>query len=681
MAEMVPPSKKIKVAQTDSDTPRPRGIDASVGIIGKTLGSPLQETHVEKSQQEQSSSTSILQNMASSLASESPDTVTPLVFQSDTHDVEPVLNNDQPNPIGIQGNPQAVKANSADHLPMSPPNRKAARAARQKTLQEKVPGVLAASRRLQSALTILDSAPPPDPPQQSTLTPLGIGVLAMNGVRLRAALRVCANFAVNMNRKSENKDFLDGRMLPGTSAADNLVTGVNIQEKSPGNDGLVCGTKNTPDILMIDADDGIPNVKSMTDTDENAQKDANRADSYSEDDSADAGPLNSPPHVVSLSTELSNSTVVAQGTTVEHLKGKKQAARATMSATDFNKNTREPIEYGSGAIENSPAIADYSLQPASIFARDEQMAGDMVAGTDCRNAAARHSIAPVLGGEEASDPKAEKESTPPGKIWPIFLVPDPMKMPGTFTSAICRQRNFHASPILTMTLRGMSSSIESPTTQSSRILLHFEVGLDRVEALCTGEFRIDDGSYWEENIREKRLRKLAEAKACIQDPGKVVEQNSIKKGEGEGWWIFFGVRFQQTGKDKRKGKGGKWACFGAPMKACLPVTSDGEVAMFGGGCDDEGNDVPAYAAKVRRLETRFSTGGISCMDLWQNADEWGGGVWAKVKHAMANNSLLVSSLYAAEEIITAKMRRAGMTEANGPNASKYRNDTKESVTQ
>lgn len=246
-------------------------------------------------------------------------------------------------------------------------------------------------------------------------------------------------------------------------------------------------------------------------------------------------------------------------------------------------------------------------------------------------------------------------------------------MLGTFTSAICHQQDFHVAPLLTLTLRETTPVVEHAATQRGGILLHFEVGLDDVESLCQGTFTIDDSSYWKENsCEQQRLQKPAKAKTDTQAQAQGVEQYQIKKGHGQGCWVFFGVRFQRTEKDKRKGKRGRWACFGIPLQSCSPVTSNTEVAMYGGGCDSEGISVPRYMAEVQRLESRVSIGGIACMDLWQNADEWKGEAWSQVKQVIANNSLVVSSLRATEKFVTAQMRRAGMTEANGPNASKYK---------
>lgn len=66
-------------------------------------------------------------------------------------------------PQGFQRESKGIHGEPQDHLGMSPPKPKAARAARQKALQDKMPDVLAASRCLQSVLGIFDSDPRPNP--------------------------------------------------------------------------------------------------------------------------------------------------------------------------------------------------------------------------------------------------------------------------------------------------------------------------------------------------------------------------------------------------------------------------------------------------------------------------------------------------------------------------------------
>ena len=277
--------------------------------------------------------------------------------------------------------------------------------------------------------------------------------------------------------------------------------------------------------------------------------------------------------------------------------------------------------------------------------------------------------ATTVSGENKSIMHTEKENQGPSTIWPKISVLYPMDTPGTFTNAICHQQNFDVRPLLALTLRETTPLIEYSATPRGRILLHFEVGLDNVEALCQGTFTIDDSSHWKENLRKQpSLRKPANAKEDIQAESQGMEQQQIEDGYGNERWVFFGVRFQQTGKDKRKGKGAKWACFGVPVRSCSSHTGNNEAATIGGGCDSEGISVPQYSTTVRRLESRISKGGIACMDLWQNAGEWRGRVWSQVEQAMANNSLVVSSLHAIEESATAPRQRAGEAAANGPTA-------------
>ena len=66
-------------------------------------------------------------------------------------------------PIAESPKPYGVQSEPLSHLAMSLSNHEAARAARQKALDDKMPDVLAASRRLQSALGISHSTPGQSP--------------------------------------------------------------------------------------------------------------------------------------------------------------------------------------------------------------------------------------------------------------------------------------------------------------------------------------------------------------------------------------------------------------------------------------------------------------------------------------------------------------------------------------
>ena len=559
-------------------------------------------------------------------------------------------------PAAESPEPYDTKSEGSNRPAMSLSNPGAARVARQKAINEKMPDILAVSRRLHSALDISDSVSRQNSLMPFTFPQIRVGPVLMNGVRLRASLRMCTNFAVDMNRKSENHDFLDRRILSESSTTTDPAIVSNTRMTGVHDQGLNHGIKDNSDTVMTNMKNKVSIFDLAAAPEHGSPNDSEKAHRS----------INDPQAVLQIDP-------VGPGCGEANEVSNKFASNASSQLSAASSNTTVTA----AIVIKHPEIQALSSSSAKSAAKisspaEKTVATGAVKSTDLEKPIMSAVTATTVSVENESTAQVDKENPRPGKIWPQFSVPDPMKMPGTFTSAICHQQDFNVAPLLTLTLREITPVVECSATQRSQILLHFEVGLDNVEALCQGTFTIDDSSYWQENLQKHQsLRKQANAKANIQAQSKEVEQYQIRKGHGQGCWVFFGVRFRQTGKDKRKGKGGKWACFGVPLQSCSPVASNTEVATYGGGCDGEGISVPQYLAKVRRLESRVSTGGIACIDLWQNADEWGSGVWSKVKQAMAKNSLIVSSLRATEEIVTAQMRRAGMTEANGPNASKY----------
>lgn len=563
-------------------------------------------------------------------------------------------------------------------LPLSP--NAVREAACQKAVLGKMCDVEAASHRLQRVLGIRDADPWPNPPISATLSPLLFGLVPMNGVRLRAALYMCKNFAVDMNRKSESKDFLDKRILfkgGATESAAAITPG--IDEDNLEDQRIKHGKEYTPDTAMTKVENGVPAMIFTTATDDSLRYSDDEDDHFPRTargssqsnhvgemyDQTHGIALRFPPRVSSLPTFVSNNTAVATDLKRKYLEDKASSGNPAKSAkiaihVDENANVVKNAD-----VEDTTAIARTVLNDGTAVSNDGPMGTTTLARANPNSTTTSITANDAANEDRENMRQAGKLSTK--NLRRKFSVPDPVKMPGTFTGAICHQKEFSASPILTLTLMDTPSPPpppkRRPIASGSKFILHFEVGLDGVEALCQGQFTIDQSSHWKDNIHAKRLGKGEKVDAGVQEP------NQIIKGNGEGRWLFFGVRFKQTGKDERKGKGGKWACFGVPTEACSHIASNSELARYGGGFDGQGNIVPPYSAKVQRMQSRFSTGGIACMDLWQGADEWRGGVWAEVKHAMARNGLLVSFLYSAERIEAVEMRREGMVEveANRPN--------------
>ena len=235
-------------------------------------------------------------------------------------------------------------------------------------------------------------------------------------------------------------------------------------------------------------------------------------------------------------------------------------------------------------------------------------------------------------------------------------VPQPENMLDTFTHAICRYPDLEVAPILTMTLRDTTPPILSPTTNRNKMLLHFEVGLDGVDGLCQGRVRIPENLDWKKNIREPRLGRIGILKSGDGSFSAELQREQLERGYGLGWWLFFGVRFALTELERASGKGGKWVCFGFPFEASTWWTGNQETVIVGGGKDAMDQSLPRYKMEAQRFGTRFSTGGTACMDLFDGAEEWKGGVWKDVRKAMAHDSLLVSFLCSDGKVGGSKKR-------------------------
>lgn len=509
--------------------------------------------------------------------------------------------------------------------------------ARKKHLEEKMPVVQAAARRLQSALEIYDADPWPNPPI-SSISKSGICLVKMNGVRVRAALRMCENFAVDKNRYSENADFIDERishlrnekMNKGLDKRPWSKIKIASQER---NDEFIA----TRDMVMIDTSEHRNQGKGSELVDEKALEDSEDIDN----------------------TPKATDSIIEDGDNTPRKVFSKENSKfpprsSSLLASTLNTNA---IPGDSSLCESERTI--FSMK--GVEEVEGKANGKLLIDED---------IGPTYSSSATVKVNKDFEISAPRKAWTNISVPDPIKMPNTFTNAICHQQQLHIRPILTLTLKDTTPAMHLVTSKRNELLLHLEIGLDGVEAMCQGQFTIDESSYWKLNVREKRLGKLGTLKSGVGGHSKRLEEDQIQKGLGQGLWIFFGIRFKQSGKEKRKGKGGKWACFGIPLEACSGISCQSETAVIGGGSDGEGIEVAKTSVKVERMECRFSSGGIACMDLWQGAEEWEGGVWSKIKTAMANNGLAISFLTVMEEIVTNKMRRAGMNEENGPNANK-----------
>lgn len=248
---------------------------------------------------------------------------------------------------------------------------------------------------------------------------------------------------------------------------------------------------------------------------------------------------------------------------------------------------------------------------------------------------------------DKTQPKA-KERHPP--------VPQPEKMPGTLTEAICNYIPLEAKSILTLTLERIDPPVPSPTEQRCILLKHFEVGLDGVEGLCQGTAKIPETSA-DTSERERRVGKLGTFKQGNGGFYRSLRSAQQKDQQyGKGYWYFFGVKFKQIGKERRLRRGGKWLLFGAPIEAVYHLdikrSQENVTVLLGGGLDRAGTAIKPFEANFKRTHTLFSRGGLAPMDIWSGGEDWDDGVFKDIRAAMANNGLRVGFLYGDTQTFT-----------------------------
>ncbi|CAD6567929.1 MAG: hypothetical protein ASARMPREDX12_000844 [Alectoria sarmentosa] len=248
---------------------------------------------------------------------------------------------------------------------------------------------------------------------------------------------------------------------------------------------------------------------------------------------------------------------------------------------------------------------------------------------------------------DETQPKV-KERNPP--------VPQPENMPNTLTEAICNYIPLEAKSILTLTLERVDPPVPSPTDQRCILLKHFEFGLDGVEGLCQGTARIPE-TLEATAEREKRVGKLGTFKQG--DGGFYRSLKSAQQKDqqyGKGYWYFFGIKFKQTGRERKLKRGGKWLLFGAPIEAVYHLdikrSQENVAVLLGGGVDKSGTAIKPFEANFKRTHTLFSRGGLAPMDIWPGGEDWNDGVFKDIRTAMAHNGLRVGFLYADTQTFT-----------------------------
>lgn len=273
----------------------------------------------------------------------------------------------------------------------------------------------------------------------------------------------------------------------------------------------------------------------------------------------------------------------------------------------------------------------------------------------------KHSITSV----EETQPKAKERNRP---------VPQPEKMPNSLTEAICSYIPLEAKSILTLTLERVDPPVISPIDQRCILLKHFEIGLDGIEGLCQGTVRIPETPEMTAE-RERRVGKLGTFKQ--EDGGFYTSLKCAQRKEqqyGKGYWFFFGVKFKQTGKERKLREGGKWLLFGAPIEAIshldIKRSQENVSIMLGGGVDKSGTVINPFKANFKRTHTLFSRGGLAPMDIWPGGEDWDDEVFKDIRAAMANNGLRVGFLYADTQPIT--LRPKGFSAAGNNQEEKKR---------
>ena len=144
------------------------------------------------------------------------------------------------------------------------------------------------------------------------------------------------------------------------------------------------------------------------------------------------------------------------------------------------------------------------------------------------------------------------------------LVPDPQDMPGTLTEALCNWHHLLAKPLLALTLDDVATSIVNPHQPKCILLHHFEVGLDGVEAIVRGYVRIPE-TLERKQQREERLQKLGMRKSGDGGFSGALKKAQQDKGYGQGLWVFYGIRFKQTSREKELWEAGKMALSWCPQ--------------------------------------------------------------------------------------------------------------------
>ena len=313
---------------------------------------------------------------------------------------------------------------------------------------------------------------------------------------------------------------------------------------------------------------------------------------------------------------------------VKHLEGKNHVVRRLHSKQQSSTNQQECIYYGSKPI--APEEDDQTYDVGENFTSDRT--------TRLSTTTHPASRLPVILRDV--DRLALKEAGS-GRIIPYF--PDPENMPGSFTNALCQLTQFVVQPCISLTLTDEEESQHDAKQSMSKMLHHFEIGLDGVEGIIRGQVAIPASREWTQ-MADQRLNPLH---SIIQGVNRQ-HARSAASPDLEGYtrpvWVFFGIKFKQSGKEKKKGSG-RWVCFGAPAESfrrCDGGDVQHRVIPLGLQCPEEQPFI--RRAHVSRLSVRMSAGGPGCMDLYKGAEDYADGLWEMVQQKMGRVDLGVTVL-------------------------------------
>ena len=457
-----------------------------------------------------------------------------------------------------------------------------------------LPYVQATSRQLQSHLEIFDNEPWPLPHLPEERQGFNKMLVNTNTDRIQSALDTCKDCAVLMSRESSKEQFLDEAMM----------------------------RRMHPKPLAAKATGGKANT------------------SASEPNTRPAAAANQNSHVESTRSANAEREVALSGLN-SPLPGYDQDGNSTETASgsDYESMSDEEDHNDAGDCEGEGGIPSM----------DDLMGGiDTAERIRCKEVH-RHSFPEQLektSSSQGSDHLNHTSANLPLKA-KTPVVPNPQDMPGTLTEALCNWQHFLPTPIFALTLDDVTTSIAKPHQKMCVLLHHFEVGLDGVEAIIKGSVQIPE-TIERKQQREERLQKLGIRKSGDGGFSGALKKAQQDKTYGKGLWIFYGVRFKQTFRERKLRKSAKWLCFGAPREACnklkVPVGHDSEVVMLGGGLSRTRSKKDQYGSRMSRRYLLMCKGGIAPIDAWKGAEDWKGGLLQRIRAAMANNGLRVGWL-------------------------------------